>query len=1820
MSNASINGLLRPKSASTISNEYLGHFLKISYIQEILGHAVYSNDRVEVAENGQFRFFLPFGQLLSGQSVTIYAYAPDGELLGFQHYSYGSLKAAELNENAEDNTQALVIEVDPKIITFNDTSPVSDSSYKLSGKLVDISGENKSGGVQIIIMATDDVAANPGSDKFRAVFASATDGSGHFFGKTENKTFQKAFAQVAGLPNVTIPVGLEEKRIPANLLLVADLSNLEKQDNCLCTTQTPKLPDGTELVLNPSFSQDLGGKCVDFSVPNRTLEEFSFYHTVRTTEPEIKGLTITAAETRNIKAEMLDISDSLFQVFGRLKDSLTSLGVVPYTVDDEMTDASVTASLAEAHEEPRKVVLSAMYAAPVYRLKVVSGATHLKLSTRDLKLERRGVDFSAMVTMLAEQQRREKRLEELHRKLTAAYCGKKGLKEADSYCESVTPKNALNPESLNALMGHIEKYSAFAGTNSKLKRAFKTYVADMHSMLGQSFSDPGLIRLMHKRTQNLIHDLDNNTAESQDQEELLGYLRRILSELNDAEKLVLDFEPCPPPKRVETMGIMCLVQEFEKTREIIRNKSVFTLGEILMIRANYDVYITSIASFLSLLDQFHNFYHSASNLFVTLEDDYFVKNYDQVRSSLTNLKQKIYQAIRKIEAIEQAYISNHPGRRELSPEYSIDWDETPTIYENTTIAHGHILHFKQLWKADGYSLGDLLYSLPLAPCQEKQIAIIDWDREERAARSEAQSVGESLVAEISRDRDISEIMDSSFRENISASSTNKTSSTSAGLGGGIFGSIGGLFGGVSHSGASSRSTANQNSARNLSASTLNRLQDNIAQSASSLRTQRSTVIQTVGQNETMTVQTEVVKNNNHCHAITIEYFEVLKHYAIEQKLADAQECLFVPLPMSHFDYAKILRWKNTLRRVTYGPVLQRGFDAIERITNNYADSDLPAGCYADEPIEDIQGNFSISFDLKRPYISEIDEATKTETIQLSHFFPWFSGAMKISLKREVPLTEEEKDAIFETSYAPDIVNGFLGMLEVSAISEDGTEVPLDLDLTPLSTYRKNNPLKVSISCRNVQNINRRQIKHLRFRAGTEVKPESRIILQSVFLYYRTKHLNESIIRNNRVNNDIINAIEIQVNFPAIEIRKKTDAALLYTPLNNNELRNPRKEDREAATALVSFLNEHMELAHKAIWYAMDASRLFGLLDGYIAPNSGGRSVASVVENKIMGVVGNNLVLKVIPGERLDPVFRHVEDLVAYYKPATPPDPFRVSVPTKGVYAEAVMGKCNSCEEIDESRHWRFADVPCGTQPAAILPVSTESRRSDIGNLQVKDLPPSIINMQNAPAAPDPTGLGAAFNLLGQSGAFKDLTGLTGTQANAIKALETTSRSVTDLAGMAVDLKKQEAMKKDIGKTLSTIQQAEDKKQIKPDQANQLRMSALGSLVGQPTRKPDNVLSTDELKELTRTAGDNKASVEVTKPGGEQIKVDARMLDQISGEVIIALSGATGSAGNRAFNPALNDKTGLINLEVIVHNVPVGSTYRWVADQADAIEIMSPSSLGTQIKGKIPGKTGLRFEVYDSGGNLLANQHINLSVPQFITIEEETATFDTVLQALKIDDAKDSVMETTREVCDYLLRKANVRTVWKLAGFSENLPAHIAPGHVTSVTFRGDPPYPNVAGITHGPGGSSVYNETIDIYPGGYTQTIPPNASKIDVDVETQALVVELQSADLADPDLKGFAVKVFGRLFGETLAHEIVHSLLWTVIPGGHNSPSIPDDLMNPGSERGFFQRTALESTSRTSPVIPSNYIDYGIVNIGGLQPLNQGRIDQVFPVPDAFS
>src|SRR5437868_2465859 len=125
------------------------------------------------------------------------------------------------------------------------------------------------------------------------------------------------------------------------------------------------------------------------------------------------------------------------------------------------------------------------------------------------------------------------------------------------------------------------------------------------------------------------------------------------------------------------------------------------------------------------------------------------------------------------------------------------------------------------------------------------------------------------------------------------------------------------------------------------------------QSASAVRALRSSVVHTVAQGETLRATTEVIANHNHCHAMTVQYFEVLRHLKLVHELADVQECLFVPLPMRGFDLAKALRWRESLQTYLKRNELAAGFEAARRVKTNWLQSDSPLDRYADETIKSL---------------------------------------------------------------------------------------------------------------------------------------------------------------------------------------------------------------------------------------------------------------------------------------------------------------------------------------------------------------------------------------------------------------------------------------------------------------------------------------------------------------------------------------------------------------------------------------------------------------------------------------------------------------------------------------------------------------------------------------------------------------------------------------------------------------------------------------------------------------------------------------------------
>jgi hypothetical protein len=1003
------------------------------------------------------------------------------------------------------------------------------------------------------------------------------------------------------------------------------------------------------------------------------------------------------------------------------------------------------------------------------------------------------------------------------------------------------------------------------------------------------------------------------------------------------------------------------------------------------------------------------------------------------------------------------------GRGPLTVANSVDWDSSATFYQATTIAHGHVLTFKQVWKADGYSLGDLLYSLPLAPGQKKQVVIFDWDRTQYGTREETGHEDEALNAYLSHDRDINDITSGTFSESLRGGSKATTWGASLGGGAALGGTIGAFFlgatAGHSFGIGQGSSSAWQDASRNVSAQGLNQLRDRVQQGASAVRNQRSTVVQIQRETERFKVQTEVVANHNHCHALTVEYFEVLRHYAVEQQLAQVTECLFIPLLMGPFDDHKVLRWVDILRPALVDPnpprprrlpsggislqhrPLADGFDAIERKSVNWVGTDFPDAAYADEEVVDLSGDLTMTFVLNRPKDKD-DDGNPIDELAWSvfaTFMPWHPQTLfnRFFAGR----SQQDRDAAFERDIAPKIVEGMVDRLHVHAVTPGGQAVPLAVDTTLVSTYRREVPLQVSVRpTAAALGLRRRDIAKLVLTtdfnlSGTDF---NKIIVRSAQLRYRTKHFEGTLFANASVNNDLRS-----LTLPGVGTIA-TDGVALPTPLSTEETRNLRNEDRELAVRLVKHLNANLERYHRALWLAMDPDRRYMLLDGFLAPNAGGKSVASVVENRVIGIAGNSLIMPVAPGHKLDPSYevrpllnadgepeldddgnvRYEQvDLLDHYRPLTPPPPYRISVPTRGVFAEAVMGACNSCEKKDETRFWRWEESPNPDEPTPINPITTGTPQwHEQTGLTPTAFPTPMVNIQNAPAAPEPGAtLGGVFDLLGKSGVFKDVTGLDQNQKNALQALTTNVEAAKHYADKATELAKLAANQRGGDSTIESIKKAEQDGTISKETASKLTEDALRAKIsGKTSADKDQTAEKSKLGDAAAKAVEAGREVKATQshPDGTETTVEQKK----AGEAV-SIDLSKNTPATRSFNPPNGNLISMLD-PVIIGTKPAGSKLDWDGD----VEFLRGLGDGVRLSPRSGGVKKVSCSLVDQAGNVLTTAHTTVSVPVVVAWQGQLLRYhlQNALDEIKLGDRRDAITTRAQEVVSALLPGMNLR--------------------------------------------------------------------------------------------------------------------------------------------------------------------------------------------------
>lgn len=789
------------------------------------------------------------------------------------------------------------------------------------------------------------------------------------------------------------------------------------------------------------------------------------------------------------------------------------------------------------------------------------------------------------------------------------------------------------------------------------------------------------------------------------------------------------------------------------------------------------------------------------------------------------------------------------GRQVLTSATEFDWDDmTPT--QASSLAYGHILEHRVRWRNNGYSLGNVLYSLALAPRQTKRILTVHSEVRDTARRVEVTTASEQITQSTTKDYSYLDAVEAGLSEWAKGGSSSSTTGAAGGFGLAIGPVV--VGGGASHGRAESESW--QEGGRKVAATEEQSLRDAIRQYGDSLRKLESVVIQEQTQEETTQAVSEIVRNPNYCHALTVVYHQILRHLRIDTETVGARECVFVPLAISPFTWSKMIRWRDTLAGSLRDSPLSWVLRYLEDVQEGFTNSEIAAGPRADQRIRYLSGSIYLQVAIERPGNSAEEAYDAAKWIALS---PYINRPVRQIYER-LRQQQSQMDQIFQSEFAPEIAIKWIDKLLVKV----GGAALNNVDMTLSGRYGFNNTVRVDFTCTPDRPITRRDFENFTIEAPSTsvLTPGSVANVRQASIHYYTKDFDRQKASNSLAH-DLISVAD----------GSPQAGANLFLPIDDWEKVDQREFIRSTAVKLRQYLNERLEHFHKEIWRQLDPDKLYMLLDTiFVLSETDGRSVASVVERNPIAILGNSLVYRVASGAHLGiDGHKTAADLNAHYRsPTNSSEPIRVSLPTAGVYAQALLDDCGACEEHFGSTEWVLSDKE--PELADLDPSMVASRRAAAPDLNPSAMPASIISFQNAPAAPAPSGFGGAFDALTNANAFRDMAGLAGTQANARAAMESAASLAQQFGNQAAEIRKAEIAAKIAKEKLAVIDKAEKAGGVPSDVTQQSRADVLKQMTD-PGNGERSTFGEDMLIDQMKDSG---LSYKRSTPDGEKVEIES----------------------------------------------------------------------------------------------------------------------------------------------------------------------------------------------------------------------------------------------------------------------------------------------------------------------------------------------------------
>ena len=648
---------------------------------------------------------------------------------------------------------------------------------------------------------------------------------------------------------------------------------------------------------------------------------------------------------------------------------------------------------------------------------------------------------------------------------------------------------------------------------------------------------------------------------------------------------------------------------------------------------------------------------------------------------------------------------------------------------------GYVLSMQQEWKPSHFSLGTLLYSVALAPGEEQRIIVTERSESYEVKDTEMLSSDTSEEYGSRQSNDISSVFQRAMNEHTFGRTDMKsvTKGTSLGL---LFS----MYASHSTTKTTVDSSSYQSGSRDEATSYSESFNESITREAQKQRNSSRIGIRMATSEESATASSKIIANHNHSHALTMQYWEVVRNYLVTTRISDVKMVCYIPFEIIRFlplGQSQIIDPRKLMEETkTEDTAVKKFFYDRYSTALKYYDaifSDVPYkyrnglrlmkeyATYPDWDFQQIGENkpTTLNLTLNGSFMSYHRISAR---LRLKNGKGWVSayptnsiGVEKHTAKNRSDLVAQlvnKKNSVsnsltFDLNIPPGVKNDDYDWLEIEVSYPYDAIYPVYFtpdEITWKQMLMTNDPALKDLDKDTKKMISMIQWtpSELRLNAST-LKTIGSPLIKSVKLFVKSK------VESSSSPSTVSGFVEKIETVMVTSFTEELISRLAYKIYDDKPTMS--FEELQQIESAFQHIVENTVPYSQSVWGNLTAEERAMLFEQYTiaAPRAGEGDIgheiplANCIENTVEGFYGNCMIVPFsYPSEianALNTSSKRVQDaLFAYHTEAYRAPETMISMPAGGMIGEAVLGGSNASEKVDLTRFWNWQDSPIDSAP------------------------------------------------------------------------------------------------------------------------------------------------------------------------------------------------------------------------------------------------------------------------------------------------------------------------------------------------------------------------------------------------------------------------------------------------------------------------------------------------------------------------------------------